>query len=355
MPGAWPSRRGGRAAAGLAIAAGLAVAGCSHGGQNPAASGTSAPATSSPSASPSASATGSSSHPTAPLTGLWAASASAAAKPAVALALAGPDPQGLTSADVIFEMATSPVRYLAVYQSRLGSTAGPVTTTQPADHAVLAVLHPMFGYDGARLPYFLKPLDSSHSKVTDAGYARYPSAYTAAAQGVTTSPQAILKTSSGDTAPPPLFRYRDTTAGITTLAASGVWRPSTVRVAIPGEDTQVWSFSSHSDRWTLTSGGPRVQVSNLVVQRVSYKQIGVNRRHGITLPNPQVSGSGSAKVFSGSESGGNGGTAVSGTWSKPRGGSVTNYLDTGGSLMAFAPGPSWVILAPPGTQVSTSK
>jgi Protein of unknown function (DUF3048) C-terminal domain/Protein of unknown function (DUF3048) N-terminal domain len=354
MPGAWPSRRGGLVAAGVAIAAGLAVAGCSHGGQDPGASGGSSSPAATSSASPSASATSSPARTPAPLTGLSAASTADAARPAVALVLAGPDPQGLTSADVVFEMPVSTERYIGVYQSSVSATAGPVTETQPSDRSILAVLHPLLGYDGAALPYFLKPLDSTNSKVTDAGYARYPSAYTAAADGVTTSPRSIMKAVSGDTAPPQLFRYRDATDGISTLAANGVWRPKTVRVTIPGEATQDWSFSSSTDRWTQTSGGPKVQVANLVVQKVPYKQISVNRRHGISLPNAEVTGTGGAEVISGTAGGGSGGTAATGTWSKPHAGSVTNYLDSSGSLMAFQPGPTWVILAPPGTQVSTT-
>lgn len=355
MPGAWPSRRGGRIAAGFAVVAGLAVAGCSHSTQHPGASGTSSSPAASPTSSPSGSASSSpASRPTAPLTGL-AASTSAAAKPAVALAVAGPDPQGLTSADVVFEVATSPVHYIAVYQSRLAATVGPITTTQPADRQVLAVLHPLLGYDGAALPYFIKLLDNGKTKVTDASYTRYPSAYTATSAGVTTSPRAILNAASGDTAPPPLFQYRGAASGLQTLASAKVWRPSSVQVTVPGEGTQQWTFRTHSDRWALTSGGPRVQVANLVVQRVPYKQINVNRRHGIYLPNAEVTGSGTAEVFSSSTSGGSGGTAASGTWSKPHSGSVTNYFDSSGSQMAFQPGPTWVILAPPGTQTSTSR
>ena len=345
-----PSR--GSVAAGLVIVAGLTVAGC-HGAKDPAASGSSSSpaASSSGSASPSASATSSShSSATAPLTGL-PASTSAAARPAVALDLAGPDLQGLTSADLVFQMATTPVRYIAVYQSRMSVTAGPVTTTEPADRLVLAVLHPLLGYDGAALPYFVKLLDNPKGKVTDAGYARYPSSYTATSLGVNTSPEAILKAVSGDTAPPPLFQYRGAASGDSTLASTGEWKPSSVQVTIPGEGIEQWSFSTHSGRWTLTSGGPRVQVANLVVERVPYRQISVNRRHGITVANAEVAGSGRTEVFSGSASGG---TAASGTWSKPHTGSVTNYFDSGGSLMAFQPGPTWVILAPPGT-VSTSK
>jgi Protein of unknown function (DUF3048) C-terminal domain len=356
------SRRRGRVAAGLVIAAGLAITGCSLVRQHLDASGSSPSptATSSASPSPSGSATASpspSSHPLAPLTGLGATSGSAAARPAVALDLTGPDPQGLTSADLVFQMASSPARYIAVYQSRLPAAAGPITTTQPADRGILAVLHPLVGYDGAALPYFITLLDNTKAKatVTDAGYAHYPSAYTVTPQGMTASPRAILQAVSGGTAPPPLFRYRAAASGVRTLASTGVWRPSSVRVTIPGEATQQWSFRAHDDRWTQTSGGPRVQVANLVVQRVSYKKIGVNRRHGITVQKPRVTGSGGAEVFSASASGGSGGTAASGTWSKPNGASVTNYFDSSKHLMALQAGPTWVVLAPPGTQVSSSR
>lgn len=252
-------------------------------------------------------------------------------------------------------MATSPVRYIAVYQSRLATAAGPITTTQPADREVLSVLHPLISYDGAALPYFIKLLDKAKTKVTDASYAHDPSSYRVTPQGMTASPQAILHAVSGDTAPPQLFEYRGAASGASTLASAGVSRPSSVRVTIPAERTRKWSFSAHADRWTLTSGGPKVRVANLVVQRVSYKQITVNRRQAITVSNARVTGSGGAEVFSGSASGGGGGTAASGTWSKPHAASVTNYFDSGGSPMAFQPGPTWVILAPPGTQVSTSR
>ena len=46
-------------------------------------------------------------------------------------------------------------------------------------------------------------------------------------------------------------------------------------------------------------------------------------------------------------------TAATGTWSKPHTSDLTNYFDTSGAPMAFLPGPTWIILAPPGTHVST--
>jgi hypothetical protein len=335
-----------RAAVGLVTAAGLTVAvtGCGQAPPNPVGTGSASPL---PSSSTSASAV-SSSHAVAPLTGLAAASSADATKPAVALMVSGTSPQGLTSADVVYEEISSPVRYIAIYQSNQSATVGPITTTNPTDREALAVLHPLVGYDGSAAPYFVKLLDAT--KIVDAGFTSHSTLYSSSAAGVTTTPQAISGAVRG-TAPPAIFQYRG--SGTSTLATTGVSRPTSVSLSIPGLGTQAWSFDSSTGRWVCNSGGPSVQVANLVVQDVTYKTVNVNPKHGIVVSAASISGSGRDEVFSGRISGGSGGTAASGTWSKPHTTSLTNYFDSSGNAMAFSPGPTWVILVPPGTKVST--
>lgn len=337
------------AAAVLAVA-GLSLAACSK-AIDPVGEVSGSPTSASPSASSSGS-TANATRPLAPLTGLSTASKADADKPAVALALAGPDPSGLASADLVFQDISSPVRYIAVFQSKQ-ATAGPVTGTQPTDKTALSVLHPLLGYDGAAAPYFITGLDKS-KYVKDAGYTDHPSLYTQGTQGLTVSTQAIMSAVTGETAPPPLFRYRGVSSGAHTLATTGVSRPTSARVTIPGYGTEDWTFSQRHNAWELTSGGPPVRVANVVVQTVPYKSVGVNAHLGLTAQVAQLMGGGHVEVLSGSAAGGSGGTAASGTWSKPHLNEVTNYFDSSGSPMAFQPGVTWVILAPPGTQVSTS-
>jgi Protein of unknown function (DUF3048) C-terminal domain/Protein of unknown function (DUF3048) N-terminal domain len=350
MSGGLTSPKARRAMAGLVIMTGLAMAGCGQGAPDPVgAGGALAQATSSGAAqSPR---TVSSSRPLAPLTGLPVASSADAARPAVALDVAGPSPRGLAAADVVFEEATSPVRYIAVYQSREAAGVGPITTTQPTDRAALAVLHPLIGYDGAAAPYFVKLLDST--KIIDVGYAGHSSLYTPAAAGPTTSTRAIARAAPGATAPPPLFSYRDTGVAGGALADRESRRTS-VSVTVPGLGSQDWVFNQKADRWLLTGGGPKVQAANLVIQTVQYKQIKVSPRLGVFVPSALVIGAGKAEVFSGSTSGGSGGTAAAGTWSKPRLTDLTNYFGSSGAPMAFLPGPTWIILAPSATHVSTA-
>jgi hypothetical protein len=347
MPRSRSPRRFGPAAAALA-AAGVCLAGCSSPISPVGGAGSPAPASSRPS-SPSSSSHAS--RPLAPLTGLPASSGAAAGRPAVALDLTGPDPIGLASADLVFQDFSSPVRYIAVFQSKQ-ATAGPVTGTQPTDKQALTVLHPLIGYDGALAPFFITSLEKS--KLKDAGYAAHPSLYTTGAQGLTSSTQAIMSAVTGETAPPQLFRYRGSSSGADTLAATGVSRPTSARVTIPGNGTQYWTFSQRHNAWELTSGGPAVRVSNVVVQTVTYKFVGINARGGRSAEVAQVIGRGHVEVLSGSAAGGSGGTAASGTWAKPHIRDVTSYLESSGAPMAFQPGSTWIVLAPPGTTVSTS-
>jgi hypothetical protein len=285
----------------------------------------------------------------APLTGLPVAG-SAASRPAVAVDVAGPTPRGLSKADVVFQEITVPARYIAVFQSRQASGVGPVTGTQPTDGQALSVLHPLLCYDGGTA-IFIRELD--HTRVTGLGYPR-SSVFTAGAGGVVASTRGALRVVAGHGPPPPMFSYPRQGGEGAVLATTGLSHPGTVRLAIPGYGTETWQFQPRTDRWEMVSGGPRVQVANLVMQMVAYRQAVVSRRDGITVPSARLIGSGRAVVFSGNPGRASSGTAASGTWSKPHLNDVTNYFDANGFPMTFQPGPTWILLAPAGSRVSSA-
>ena len=293
------------------------------------------------------------SRPVAPLTGQPATSARAAARPAVALDLTGNQPRGLNLADVVFEEITTPIRYIAVFQSRQAVSAGPIGDTRPDDGMVLSVLRARIGYDSGTAGF----LDVLHlTKVTDLGYAAHPALYRQAGSGLTASTAAFDRAAPG-AAPPQLLNYRGEGPLYShVLATAGVQRRSRVLVRLPGAPVSRWRFDPASDRWEQTAGGPRVSAANLIVQTVGYKQVFLSHREGLTVPSARVVGTGRAEVFTGlagTKATGRLGLAVRGTWSKRTLGDVTNYLATDHSLLSLAPGPTWIILAPPATTVTT--
>ena len=333
----------------MVIAAGLVTACGAHGVAAPDSSHPAATA-SAPSATAQAQATTPPRY-IAPLTGLPAASSAAADRPAVAMVLSGQHLYGLGQADMVFEEITSPTRYIAVFQSQQPSMVGPITSTRPTDGMVLSVLHALVGYAGGT-PGFVDVLD--HTKVIDLGQADHNSLYRQVSWGLAASASALERAARGSQ-PPPMLSYRGEGLGTGhTLAASGVQRRSSVRVQLPGGGSADWRFNSAIDRWVQVSGGPPASVANLIIQMVAYKQVFVSHREGITVPSARVVGTGRAIVFTGLAGTGltgSGGLAVAANWSKPALGDVTNYLAADYSVLNFAPGPTWVILAPPGTRV----
>jgi hypothetical protein len=325
-----------------------ALAGCSAGSRptssTASASGGTSPAVTATTSTGSTDAAG----PVAPLTGL-SVTAVTAQRPAVAVAVAGSDPSGLGSADVVFEEMASPVRYLAVFQSEQASGVGPVTSTRPTDGQLLSVLHPLTGYDGGTSS-FVSTLDAT--KIVDVGYAGHASLYAAGSGGLTVSTAALAAGQSDGPPPglpPGLLSYRPAGGS---LASAQQTNPTSVRVEVPGQPAEQWSFDSRADRWVETAGGPRVSVANLVVQIVSFKTVYLSHRYGLTAQSPVAVGKGAVTVFSGTAAGGSGGTAAAGTWSKPGVAAVTNYFDAASEPMNFAPGPTWIALAPAGTRTS---
>src|SRR5450631_1046053 len=144
MPPVWATLIRGTAPV-LATAVALAVAGCEA---SPADLMTHPASTSTPATGASAAPSSAPRTWTAPLTGLPVTGARAASRPAVAVSLSGAQPQGLGSADVVYEELTSPLRYIAVFQSHDGASVGPVGQTRPMDGQALSVLHPLTAYDG---------------------------------------------------------------------------------------------------------------------------------------------------------------------------------------------------------------
>jgi hypothetical protein len=272
-----------------------------------------------------------------------------AQRPAVAVAVAGSDPVGLGSADLVLQEMAGPVRYLAVFQSAEASTVGPVTSTRPTDGQALSVLHPLTGYDGGTTS-FISVLDAT--KIIDDGYAGHASLYSGGSGGLTVSTATLATAGRSDGPPPALFGYR---LPGDSLASTDETHPTSVRVEAPGEPAEQWNFDARTDRWVETAGGPRVSVANLVVQIVSFKTVYLSRKYGQTVQSARFIGKGAVTVFSGTAPGGSagtGGTAATGSWAKPGIAAVTNYFDAAGQPMSFEPGPTWVVLAPAGTRTS---
>jgi len=318
----------------VAACIGLLAAGC---GSAPAASPRTAPQDSASASSPPA-ASGSSIAPIgvpAPLTGS-PVSVAVQRRPVVAVAVGStPAPRGLDRADIVVEEVTSPVRYVALYQSRDADTVGPVTETRPVDGQLLAVGRPAVAYAGGR-PGFVVQLRGSGA--VDLGRASHPELYRRSGTAWYVSTAALFGAARGALPALPQLTFAEADDR---LATRGVVAARDVTIAPPGSAPTRWTWVPAARAWRSDRG---LQVSNVIVQEVGYKRIEPTKGSDATVPSARALGSGTCTVLSGE-------SAVPCQWVRKGPRQLTNYLDAAGVPLRLAAGSSWLLLAPDGTRV----
>jgi hypothetical protein len=281
-----------------------------------------------------------------PLTGLGTNSTAAASARVMAAALSGSygqaAPTGAGLADAVYVEYSDTLRMIALYQSKAAPQLGPITQTRPVDGPLLSFLQPGFANTGGPAG-FVSQLDAA--TLSDLNPTRDAAAFTTAASGVTTSTDALRKSTATTPAPTPLLTFGSPTGSL----AAGAKAVHTLTVpAIAGFPAVTWNYDAKSGTWgttdpVLSAGHP----TTLILQQVSYKGVQLHHPDGAFVPSAKVSGKGVASVLSGPN-------AITGVWTKPGSAAVTVYADSKGVPLSFRPGVTWVLLIPSGTQVTYS-
>ncbi|SDO57324.1 Protein of unknown function [Klenkia soli] len=296
-------------------------------------------------------------QPVAPLTGLPVSAVEARAALAVKIenpAVARPQ-AGLTEADVVWEQVVEGgiSRFVAVYQSRLPASIGPVRSTRPMDPAIAAPLHGLFATSGGQGQY-LSAVSASGLQLFsfdagDDGFARQGPR--PAPHNVYLDPAALYAAADADhrTPPAPQFGYAPT-AGTQTTVAQGT--------AASGVDLQLSPVAAPSWRWdpvartwarseagtpaTAADGVP-VTATDVVVLRVEVVATDAVDPAGNPVPETLLAGrSGEGLVATA-------GRTVPITWTKGAEGDPIALVAPDGSPVLLAPGTTWVELVPTGS------
>ena len=320
----------------LPLGAALLVAGC---GGGPAAS--LQPTT----AAPTTAATPTAAAPTrpavtgavAPLTG-QAVAAKAATRPAIAVRLPVSGAVGLEQADLVYQEWETPAlpKALAVFQSREVAEIGPVGQVRPADPFLLPSLRPLYANVGGASGTESLLKAAAVTQVTSS------TAFTAGAGGRTTSTAAVLAAAPAGAKPPqavlPFAAAGDR------FSTSRVGKATKVTVTPSGSAPETWTYSAAAKRWSR-AGSPGVSVANLILQTVPYKEVRL-RDPDRMARSARVLGRGTCTAVSG-------GATTPCSWYKRSAVAVTGYVDAAAVPLRFAPGPTWVMLLPPGSTIAT--
>jgi hypothetical protein len=244
---------------------------------------------------------------------------------------------GLDKADVVFEEMSSPIRYVAVFQSQDSPQVGPVAQTRQSDIQGLSVLRPVYGFrdgpNGMVDQVKKSALMGLNSVVHASTFMSRGSSVYASTTTLRAAAQAPAATQ--------LLVYRDGPGG----PVPGGKAAKQVVVTVPNRPTQTWKYDDGKALWTRVSGGPVISTNNLLVQIVEYKPVTLSHRYGGSDVSAKLLGSGKSVVMTGPQ-------AISGTWAKPGLPQLTNFLDGSSVPIRLAPGPSWLILAPSGSTVT---
>jgi hypothetical protein len=323
-------------AAGAALV--LPLAACSGGGHGPQAGST---YSSTPTTTTTSAPTTATPKPvvTFPITGLPATSSAAAARPIVAIPVlrsGSGATRGLNLADLVYVTFpnSSSARALALFQSAASGSVGPVAQTRPVDTKLLPVTKAGLAYDGGPSGYIkrLRALDIPQlTRVVS------PHSFSGSSPNLSIS-LATARGMSGLKAPVRGLVSIQPTAAIRTTAR-------TVTISVPGRSAAHLTWSPSAKLWRGSLYGLPVSARNVVVQTTAYPLAVVPHSGRVEEANPTVFGAGVAVSMPA-------GAVLHGSWNRARAASVTGYVDSHHQAVAFAPGSTWVVLAPPGTKVT---
>lgn len=257
---------------------------------------------------------------------------------------------GLNAADMVWEEVVEGgiTRYVAVFQSTLPPTIGPVRSIRPMDPAIAGPLHGLMVFAGG-IPDFVNAAGAAGLQLLTLGSpGMYRVGSRPAPHNLYATPQTLVDQADAGhrAAPPPQFLFD---SGQPTALAAGA-PGGTLRLTLSPISHPSWTWSAPDNAWLRTEGGTpavqadgaRLRATNVVVLRVDIVTTGFVDAAGTHVPATQMVGSGSALVATG-------GRAFAGTWSKSDTNAPVVLKGPDGADIKLAPGSTWVELVPNGS------
>jgi hypothetical protein len=265
----------------------------------------------------------------------------------------GARPQaGVNAADVVFEemVEGSVTRWAAVFHSADADPVGPVRSARTTDLLIMASLdRPLFAWSGANAGVVAQV---GESPLVDVGYDAAPDRYNRSGDRVApynlfTSTPALRDVVADERRPPPkFFEHRRPRA-----EPSGGRAIDGVHIVFgDGPGSAPVDFRWNGSGWArlqrdtphLDVDGAQIAPPNVIVRFTPYREVQCCDAAGFPIVEAELQGEGRAWILTG-------GVLVDGRWSQPDLAEPAVFTDRRGKPVALAPGPTWVVIAAPGT------
>lgn len=254
---------------------------------------------------------------------------------------------GLNAADMVWEEVVEGgiTRYVAVYQSTLPPTIGPVRSIRPMDPGIAGPLHGLMVFAGG-IPDFVNAASAAGLQLLTLGSpGMYRVGSRPAPHNLYATPQQLVDQADAAhrAAPPAQFLFAE---GTPPAGGPG----GTLRLTLSPISHPSWTWSAPDNAWLRTEGGTpavqadgaRLRATNVVVLRVDIVTTGFVDAAGTHVPATQMVGGGAALVAVN-------GQAIAGTWSKADTDAPVVLKGPDGADIRLAPGSTWIELVPNGS------
>ena len=290
----------------------------------------------------------------APLTGQVDQSGQSLKRPALEVKVDNADergvrPQaGLEAADVVYEeqVEGNVTRLLAVFNSNLPDTVGPVRSVRATDPNLVWPLGGVFAYSGGAQPNvdLLHQAPVNAVDESSAGDAMFRDNSRAAPHNLFGRPSGLIAKGGQPVPPPPLFQYlgqkEQATGDPATAVHIGFLAPYDPTYSYDAA-SRTWKRSYGAAPFTVASG-QQIAPTNVVIQFTNYEG-----GAGNPTAEGQTVGQGDAWVFTD-------GKVVKGRWVRPAKEQPAQYVDAQGKPIKLLPGSTWVALLPVGSPVDVT-
>ena len=255
---------------------------------------------------------------------------------------------GLDVADVVYEevVETPFTRFLAIFNSTLPDTVGPIRSVRATDPNVVWPLGGVFAYSGGAAPNveLIRQAPVNAVDETGAGDAMFRERGRPAPLNLFGRPAGLIGKGGQPVPPKALFQYLGSNEQSTGDPASAV------HMVLSSDSDPTYTYDAQSRMWKRSAGlapfnaasGQQVAPTNVIVQFTNYEGgAGSPTAEGMTV------GEGEAWVFTD-------GKIVRGRWVRPAKEQPARYVDAAGKPIKLLPGRTWVELVPIGSPVEVT-
>jgi hypothetical protein len=259
---------------------------------------------------------------------------------------------GLDDADMVWEEIVEGgiSRYIAVFNSTLPETVGPVRSIRPMDGPIVGPTKGVIAFSGGQGRFITGAKDAGLVTLGQDQGAKgfFREAGRSAPHNTFARPEELL-TQAGDNTAPPAPEFFFAAAG-TPSSAGDIGSPATsIALTMSSGAHPTWTWDTGSSAWqrsegdvaAVSSSGARLSATNVVAISVDVRNAGGTDAAGNAIPESIVVGSGSGLVASG-------GKTMDVKWSKESPTAPMVLKDPKGGDVVLEPGKTWVELVPSG-------